>query len=55
MSRRNRRILWDDPETDLLIRERRRRNYEYHYTHRGNKTAFWESVARRIHRRYAHL
>jgi hypothetical protein len=46
------RILWGDPETDFLIAERRRRNHEFHYVHRGNKVEFWESVARRIHRRY---
>ena len=46
------RILWGNPETDLLVSERRRRNHEFHYRHRGNKTAFWESIARRIRRRY---
>ena len=46
------RILWGDAETDLLVSERRRRNREFHYTYRGNKTPFWESVARRIRRRY---
>ena len=46
------RIVWGDPETDLLISERRRRNDEYNFRYRGNKTEFWQSVARRIHRRY---
>ena len=46
------RIIWGDPETDLLVSERRRRNDEYHLRFRGNKTEFWESVARRINRRY---
>lgn len=46
------RIIWGDAETDLLVSERRRRNHEYHYTYRGNKTPFWESVARRIRRRF---
>jgi len=49
---RNSRIIWNDPETDFLVEERRRRNIEYHYVHRGDKTAFWESVARRIRRRF---
>jgi hypothetical protein len=46
------RFIWNDPETDLLVSERRRRNVEYHLRFRGNKTEFWESVARRIYRRY---
>ena len=46
------RIIWEDPETDLLVSERRRRNNEYHTRYRGNKTDFWQSVVRRIHRRY---
>ena len=45
------RIIWDDAEMDLLVSERRRRNHEFHYSYRGNKIEFWESVARRIHRR----
>jgi len=47
------RIIWNDPETDLLVSERRRRNVEYHLRFRGNKTEFWESVAQRIHKRYS--
>jgi hypothetical protein len=46
------RIIWGEAETDLLISERKRRNYEYHYTFRRNKTEFWESVGRRIYRKY---
>jgi Myb/SANT-like DNA-binding domain len=46
------RVIWDDPETDLLVRERRRRNDEYHTRYRGNKIEFWKSVSRRIYRRY---
>ena len=46
------RIIWEDPETDLLVSERRRRNGEYHSRFRGNKTEFWQSVTRRIFRRY---
>ena len=45
------RIIWDDPETDFLVSERRRRNDEYHRRYRGNKTEFWESISRRIYRR----
>ena len=51
-STRNTRILWGEAETDMLVEERRRRNDEYHYVYRGNKEGFWESVARRIHRRF---
>jgi Myb/SANT-like DNA-binding domain len=46
------RITWRDTEIDLLVSERRRRNDEYHARFRGNKTEFWQSVARRIYRRY---
>jgi hypothetical protein len=38
-------IIWEDPEMDLLISERRRRNDEYHTRFRGNKVEFWESIA----------
>src|SRR5947199_721535 len=46
------RIIWGDPETDLLVRERRRRNNEYHTRFRGNKVEFWQSVVGRLQRRY---
>ena len=46
------RIIWEDPETDLLVSERRRKNREYHLRFRDNKTEFWQSVTRRIFRRY---
>ena len=46
------RIIWEDPETDLLVTERRRQNNEYHTRFRGNKVEFWRSVAQRIQRRY---
>ena len=46
------RIICGDPETDLLVSERRRRNGEYYSRFRGNKTEFWQSVTRRIFRRY---
>jgi len=36
------RIIWNDPEADLLVSERRRRNVKYHLRFRGNKTEFWE-------------
>jgi Myb/SANT-like DNA-binding domain len=45
-------IEWDDAETEFLVEERRRRNYEYHFVHRRNKVEFWESISRRIQRRY---
>ena len=47
------RIIWGDAETDYLVEERRQRNHEYHYFFCGNKVGFWQSVARRINRRYA--
>ena len=31
------RIFWNDPEADLLVSERRRRNVKYHLRFRGNK------------------
>jgi len=34
------RIFWNDPEADLLVSERRRRNVKYHLRFRGNKTEF---------------
>lgn len=46
------RILWSEAETDLLVKERRRRNYEYHYVYRTSKAGFWESVSRKIYRRF---
>ena len=34
------RIVWDDPETNLLVSERRRRNDEYYRRYRGIKFSF---------------
>jgi hypothetical protein len=34
------RIVWDDPETDLLVSERKRRNFEFHRRYRGCKVVF---------------
>ena len=34
------RIIWSEPETDLLVSERARRNEEYYFVYRGNKTGF---------------
>ena len=45
-------IVWGEAETDFLVEERRRRNYEYHYVYRRSKEEFWESVSRKIQRRY---
>ena len=45
-------IIWGDAETDFLVEERRRRNHEYHYVYRRSKAEFWESVSRKIQRRY---
>jgi hypothetical protein len=33
-------IVWGEAETDFLIEERRRRNYEYHYVYRRSKVEF---------------
>ena len=46
------RIFWGEAETDFLVEERRRRNHEYHFVYRGSKSGFWDSVSRRIHRRF---
>ena len=46
------RIIWEDAETDYLVKERRRRNHKYHYVFHENKLEFWRSVARRINRHY---
>ena len=51
MSTRSR-IIWGDAETDFLVEERRRRNDEYHFRYRGDKTEFWASVARRLRRTF---
>lgn len=45
-------IQWGDAECDLLVSERLRRNQEYHNMAGRSRVAFWESVARRIYRRY---
>jgi hypothetical protein len=34
------RIIWSDPETDLLVSERRRRNFEFHTRFRGTRRNF---------------
>jgi hypothetical protein len=34
------RILWGEAETDLLVKERRWQNYEYHYVYRTSKADF---------------
>ena len=45
-------ILWRMPETDYLVEERRRRNEQFHNIEGTSRVDFWESVARRINRRY---
>lgn len=45
-------IVWGEAETDYLVEERRRRNHEYHNVYRRSKVEFWESVSRKIRRRY---
>ena len=52
MSSRTTRLVWGEPETDLLVEERRQRNEEYHFRYREDKKGFWESVSQRIRRRY---
>jgi len=47
--RRNNRVLWTDPQILLLIQERQRRNYKYHYLIPGHsRTDFWDGIARTI-------
>jgi hypothetical protein len=45
-------ILWRIPETDYLVDERRRRNEQFHSIEGTSRVEFWESVARRINRRF---
>ena len=46
-------IIWGEAETDFLVDERKRRNYEYHYVFRRSKAEFWESVSRKIQRNFS--
>ena len=51
MNRRTRqRVEWSEEEIRLLINQRRHRNLEYYRTPGRSRTAFWNSVARRINR-----
>jgi hypothetical protein len=51
MNRRTRqRVAWSEEEIRLLINQRRHRNLEYYRTPGRSRTAFWNSVARRINR-----
>ena len=43
-------ILWTDAESDYLIRQRRRRNDEFHNIPGRSRARFWKSVARRVNR-----
>ena len=45
-------VLWNNPETDLLIDERRRRNDYFHSIEGRSRVEFWESVSRKIYKRY---
>jgi len=45
-------IEWRNEEADFLVRERRRRNAEYHSMTGRSRVGFWESVVRRISRRF---
>ena len=46
---RNGRALWTDPQIQLLIRERRRRNFEYHYLiPERSRVGIWEEIASTI-------
>lgn len=48
-SRNSSRELWTDPQIQLLIHERRRRNFEYHYFFPGrSRVAFWQQIANTI-------
>ena len=48
MNRRTQRVEWSEEETRLLINQRKHRNLEYYRTPGRSRTAFWNSVARRI-------
>jgi hypothetical protein len=43
---------WSDAITEFLIDERRRRNEYFHSIRGRSRVEFWESMARRIHRRF---
>jgi hypothetical protein len=48
-SRNNNRALWTDPQIQLLLQERRRRNFEYHYLYPGrSRVAFWQQIANTV-------
>jgi hypothetical protein len=52
--RRNNRVLWTDPQILLLIQERRRQNFEYHYLIPGRSRAgFWDEIASTINAAFA--
>jgi|tagenome__1003787_1003787.scaffolds.fasta_scaffold18500451_2 hypothetical protein len=44
--------MWNDPEIELLIEERRNRNIEYWRIAGCSKTGFWMSVAGLINSRF---
>ena len=51
MNRRTRqRVEWSKEETRLLINQRKHCNLEYYRTPGRSRTAFWDSVSRRINR-----
>jgi hypothetical protein len=43
---------WSDEQTRFLIDERKYRNIEYHQLPRGERSGFWQSIARRINREF---
>jgi hypothetical protein len=45
-------IQWRVAETDFLVNERRYRNDEFHSMPGRSRVEFWESVVRRIYRRF---
>lgn len=46
---RSSQIIWNDPQISLLINERRRRNFKYHYFIPGHsRQRFWDEIANTI-------
>lgn len=41
-------MVWNDPQTNLLIHEQKSRNEEYWALSGNDKTSFWTSVASKI-------
>jgi len=40
--------VWHYPQTDELVRQRRRRNTQYHSSYGTSRQEFWSLIARRF-------